>query len=172
MPNTEPPVDSAAVVEFILRTARSQGHVRVLPIGCVTRGRAGKELAEMGDLADAGAVAFSDDGSPVADAALMRRALEYSTAFGLPLVEHCEEPSLSHDGVMHEGWVATRLGLRGIPAAAEEAAVARDIALAELTGATSAHRPREHGGQRRPGAAGQGARRAASPPRSRPTTWP
>ena len=135
MPNTEPPVDSAAVVEFILRTARSQGHVRVLPIGCVSRGRAGKELAEMGDLADAGAVAFSDDGSPVADAALLRRALEYATAFGLPLVEHCEEPSLSHDGVMHEGWVATRLGLRGIPAAAEEAAVARAIALAELTGA-------------------------------------
>ena len=135
MPNTEPPMDSAAVVEFILRTARSQGHVRVLPIGCVSRGRAGKELAEMGDLAEAGAVAFSDDGSPVADAALMRRALEYATTFGLPLVEHCEEPSLSHDGVMHEGWVATRLGLRGIPAAAEEAVVARDIALAELTGA-------------------------------------
>jgi dihydroorotase len=135
MANTEPPVDSAAVVEFILRTARSQGHVRVLPIGCTSRGRAGKELAEMGDLAEAGAVAFSDDGSPVADAALLRRALEYATAFGLPLVEHCEEPSLSHDGVMHEGWVATRLGLRGIPAAAEEAAVARAIALAELTGA-------------------------------------
>jgi len=135
MPNTEPPVDSAAVVEFILRTARSEGHVRVLPIGCISRGRAGKELAEMGDLADAGAVAFSDDGSPVADAALFRHALEYATAFGLPLVEHCEEPSLSRDGVMHEGWVATRLGLRGIPAAAEEAAVARAIALAELTGA-------------------------------------
>jgi dihydroorotase len=135
MPNTEPPVDSAAVVEFILRTAGSQGQVRVLPIGCVSRGRAGTELAEMGDLADTGAVAFSDDGSPVADAALLRRALEYSTTFGLPLVEHCEEPSLSRDGVMHEGWVATRLGLRGIPAAAEEAAVARAIALAELTGA-------------------------------------
>jgi dihydroorotase len=135
MPNTEPPVDSAAVVEFILRTAGSQGHVRVLPIGCVSRGRAGKELAEMGDLSEAGAVAFSDDGSPVADAALLRRALEYGTTIGLPLVEHCEEPSLSRDGVMHEGWVATRLGLRGIPAAAEEAAVARAIALAELTGA-------------------------------------
>jgi len=134
MPNTEPPVDSAAVVEFILRTASALGG-RVLPIGCVSRGRAGKELAEMGDLADAGAVAFSDDGSPVADAALLRRALEYSTTFGLPLVEHCEDLSLSHEGVMHEGWVATRLGLRGIPAAAEEAAVARAIALAELTGA-------------------------------------
>jgi dihydroorotase len=89
----------------------------------------------MGDLAEAGAVAFSDDGSPVADAGLLRHALEYATAFGLPVVEHCEEPSLSRDGVMHEGWVATRLGLRGIPAAAEEAAVARAIALAELTGA-------------------------------------
>ncbi len=135
MPNTEPPVDSAAVVEFILRTGRSQGHVRVLPIGCVSRGRAGKELAEMGDLAQAGAIAFSDDGSPVADAGLLRHALEYASTFDLPLVEHCEEPALSHEGVMHEGWVATRLGLRGIPAAAEEAAVARAIALAELTGA-------------------------------------
>jgi dihydroorotase len=135
MPNTRPPVDSAAVVEFIQRAACDQGHVRVLPIGCVSRGRAGKELAEMGDLAHAGAVAFSDDGSPVADAALLRRALEYASTFGLPVVEHCEEQSLSHDGVMHEGWVATRLGLRGIPAAAEETAVARAIALAELTGA-------------------------------------
>jgi len=89
----------------------------------------------MGDLAEAGAVAFSDDGSPVADAGLLRRALEYATAFGVPVVEHCEEQSLSHEGVMHEGWVATRLGLHGIPAAAEEAAVARAIALAELTGA-------------------------------------
>jgi dihydroorotase len=109
--------------------------VRVLPIGCITRGRQGKELAEMGDLAEAGAVGFSDDGAPVADGALMRHALEYASAFVLPVIEHCEELALSHEGVMHEGWVANRLGLRGIPAAAEEAAVARNIALAELAGA-------------------------------------
>jgi dihydroorotase len=134
MPNTEPPIDSRADVEYILRTAAAQGAVRVLPIGCITRGRQGKELAEMGELAEAGAVGFSDDGSPVADAALMRHALEYASAFALPVIEHCEEPSLSHEGVMHEGWVANRLGLRGIPAAAEEAAVARNIALAEFSG--------------------------------------
>lgn len=135
MANTEPPIDSRASVEHILRTAAAQGAVRVLPIGCITRGRQGKELAEMGDLAEGGAVGFSDDGSPVADAALMRHALEYSSAFALPIIEHCEEASISHEGVMHEGWVSNRLGLRGIPAAAEEVAVARDIALAELTGA-------------------------------------
>ncbi|MDP2948815.1 MAG: dihydroorotase [Chloroflexota bacterium] len=135
MPNTEPPVDSRATVEYILRMARAQGAVRVLPIGCISRGRQGKELAEMGELAEAGVVGFSDDGSPVADAALMRHALEYASAFGLPVIDHCEEPSLSREGVMHEGWVANRLGLRGVPAAAEEAMVARDIALAELTGA-------------------------------------
>jgi dihydroorotase len=135
MANTEPPTDSRASVEYILRTAAAQGAVRVLPIACITRGRQGKELAEMGDLAEAGAVGFSDDGSPVADAALMRHALEYSSAFALAVIEHCEEASVSHEGVMHEGWVSNRLGLRGIPAAAEETAVARDIALAELTGA-------------------------------------
>jgi dihydroorotase len=135
MANTEPPIDSRASVEHILRTAAAQGVVRVLPIGCITRGRQGKELAEMGDLAEAGAVGFSDDGSPVADAALMRHALEYSSAFALPVIEHCEEASISHEGVMHEGWVSNRLGLRGIPAAAEEVAIARNVALAELTGA-------------------------------------
>lgn len=135
MANTEPPIDSRAGVEYILRTAAAKAMVRVLPIGCISRGRQGKELAEMGDLAEAGAVGFSDDGSPVADAALMRHALEYSTAFGLPVIEHCEELSVSHEGVMHEGWVSNRLGLRGIPAAAEEAAIARNIGLAELTGA-------------------------------------
>jgi dihydroorotase len=135
MANTEPAIDSRASVEYVLRTAAAQAAVRVLPIGCITRGRQGKELAEMGDLAEAGAVGFSDDGSPVADAGLMRHALEYSSAFALPVIEHCEEASVSHEGVMHEGWVSNRLGLRGIPAAAEETAVARNIALAELTGA-------------------------------------
>jgi dihydroorotase len=134
MPNTEPAADTAATIEFVLRTAQAEGAVRVLPIGCVTKGRQGKELAEMAELAAAGAVAFSDDGSPVADAHLMRRALEYASMLGLPVIDHCEEPALA-GGVMHEGWVAARLGLRGLPAAAEESMVARDIALAELTGA-------------------------------------
>ncbi len=135
MPNTNPPIDTAATVEFVLRAAETQGHVRVLPIGCVTRGRAGVELAELAELANAGAVAFSDDGSPVADAHLMRRALEYAGMLGLPIIDHCEDPALTAGGVMHEGWVSTRLGLRGVPAAAEEAMVARNIALAEETGA-------------------------------------
>ena len=133
MPNTEPPIDSRATVEYVLRTAAAVGLVRVLPIGCVSQGRHGEALAELADLAEAGAVGFSDDGNPVADAALMRRALEYSQALGLPVIDHCEEPSLTKEGVMHEGWVSTRLGLCGQPAAAEEAAVARDIALAEFT---------------------------------------
>lgn len=134
MPNTEPPSDGAATIELVLAMARQHGVVRVLPVGCVTRQRAGRELADMAELAAAGAVAFSDDGSPVRDAHLMRRALEYAGMLGLPVIDHCEEPSLSAGGVMHEGWVAARLGLRGVPATAEEAMVARDIALAELTG--------------------------------------
>jgi dihydroorotase len=135
MPNTEPPIDSRATVEYVLRTAAAVGLVRVLPIGCVSRGRHGETLAEMGELAEAGAVGFSDDGSPVADAALMRRALEYSRALALPIIDHCEQPSLTKDAVMHEGWVSTRLGLAGQPAAAEETAVGRDIALAEFADA-------------------------------------
>ncbi|MGD0115272.1 MAG: dihydroorotase [Dehalococcoidia bacterium] len=135
MPNTNPPIDSRATVEYIQRTAATTASARVLPVGCVSKGRCGEELAEMGDLADAGVVAFSDDGSPVANAELMRRALEYSRALGLPVSDHCQDPTLAHNGVMHEGWVAARLGLRGEPAAAEETMVARDIALAELTGA-------------------------------------
>jgi dihydroorotase len=134
MPNTLPAADTAATIEFVLRTAQAQGAVRVLPIGCVSKERAGKELAELADLAEAGAVAFSDDGSPVADPHLMRRALEYASMLGLPVIDHCEDPALA-GGVMHEGWVATRLGLRGVPAAAEEAMVARDISLVGLTGA-------------------------------------
>ncbi len=145
MPNTEPPTDSAGAVEFVLRRAAETGIVRVLPIGCVTKRREGKELAELAELAQAGAVAFSDDGSPVADAGLMRRALEYAGMLrstsagaelrmsGMTIIDHCEDPALS-GGVMHEGWVSTRLGLRGVPSAAEETMVARDIALAAETG--------------------------------------
>jgi dihydroorotase len=135
MPNTQPAMDTRSVIEYVLREAAARAHVRVLPIGAVTKGREGKELAELGDLALSGCIAFSDDGAPVWNATIMRRALEYASTFGLPIIDHCEDPSLSHDAVMNESWVSTRLGLRGAPAAAESAAVARDIALAEATGA-------------------------------------
>jgi dihydroorotase len=135
MPNTEPAMDTRSVIEYVLREAETRAAVRLLPIGAVSKARAGKDLAELGDLASAGCVAFSDDGAPVRDASLMRRALEYANGLGLPIIDHCEETSLAHDAVMHEGWVSTRLGLRGAPGASEEAAVTRDIALAEATGA-------------------------------------
>ncbi|MCL6646819.1 MAG: dihydroorotase [Chloroflexi bacterium] len=134
MPNTDPVVDSGSVVESILRTAAREGSVRVLPIGAVTKGQAGRELAELADLAAAGAVAFSDDGRPVASAALLRHALEYSQLVQRPIIDHCEEPSLTVGAVAHEGPVATCLGLRGWPAAAETIAIARDLELAALTG--------------------------------------
>lgn len=133
MPNTEPPVDNAAVVDYIRRRA-ADAPVRVRVIGCVTRGRAGRELADLQELAAAGAVAFSDDGDPVYDAGLMRLALTYGRDLGVPISNHCQEHSLCPGGVMAEGWVSSRLGLAGIPAVAEEAMVARDIGLAELTG--------------------------------------
>jgi dihydroorotase len=135
MPNTEPAIDTRASVEYVQRTAAALGAIRVLPIGAVTRGRAGRELAEMGELAGAGVVGFSDDGSPVADGQIMRHALEYSLSFSLPVIDHCEEPALTLDTCMHEGWVSDYLGLRGQPSAAEDVMVARDIQLAELTGA-------------------------------------
>lgn len=134
MPNTDPPMDSRSIVDFVRQRASERGHVRVLPIGCVTKGRQGELLAELGELANAGCIGFSDDGSPVGDAALMRRALEYANGLGLPVIDHPEDPALA-GGVMHEGWVATRLGLRGIPSASEEGAIARDLALARQTGA-------------------------------------
>jgi dihydroorotase len=134
MPNTEPAMDNRSVVDFVLREAARVASARVLPIGAVTVGRAGKQLTEMAELAEAGCVAFSDDGSPVADAEIMRRALEYAGGLGLAISNHCEDPVLARGGVMHEGWVATRLGLKGQPAAAEEAMVARDLQIAALTG--------------------------------------
>ena len=134
MPNTDPVMDSRAVVDFVLRRAREEGAVRVLPIGAVTAGSRGTALTEMAELAEAGAVGFSDDGHPVADANVMRQALSYASGLGLPIINHCEVPELSAGGVMNEGWVATRLGLKGLPRSAEEAMVARDIALAETTG--------------------------------------
>jgi dihydroorotase len=135
MPNTEPPVDNRSMVDYIKDKAAIEGSVRVLPIGCITRDRKGTALAEMGEMAQAGVVGFSDDGSPVMNSRLMRQALDYSKAFDLPVIEHCEDKVLAENGQMNEGIIATRLGLAGIPAAAEEIIVARDIALAQLTGA-------------------------------------
>jgi len=134
MANTQPVNDNAAVTEFIRARAREVGLCHVYPVGAVSKGLAGEELAELGEMVRAGAVAFSDDGKPVANAYLMRRALEYAQLFDTPIVDHCEDPTLAAKGVMHEGDVATRLGLRGIPAAAEEVMVARDVILSELTG--------------------------------------
>ncbi|MEE9583695.1 MAG: dihydroorotase [Dehalococcoidales bacterium] len=135
MPNTNPPLDNQATIDYVKSVAASEGVVRVLPIGCISRGRKGKELAEMGELAQAGAIAFSDDGRPLRSSRLMRQAMEYSLAFGLPIIDHCEDTALSEGGQMNEGIIATKLGLCGIPAAVEESIVARDLALAELTGA-------------------------------------
>ena len=132
MPNTAPPVDSPAIVEYIKNKAVKEGVVRVLPIGCITKGQRGEELVEMRELAEAGVVAFSDDGKPVANSQLMQRALEYSCLFDLPIIDHCEDTSLTEGGVMNEGSLAVRLGLRGMPAAAEVTIVGRDIALAQL----------------------------------------
>ena len=134
MPNTDPVMDTRATVEYVLSKASAEGVVRVLPIGAVTKGSRGAELAEMIELADAGAVGFSDDGHPVADANVMRQALSYSSSLGLPIINHCEVPELSAGGAMNEGWTANRLGLRGIPNASEEAMVARDITLVETVG--------------------------------------
>jgi dihydroorotase len=134
MPNTNPVNDSRAVSEFILSRAR-EAAARVFPIGAITKGSKGEELAEMGELRDAGCPAVSDDGRPVMNAGIMRRAMEYSRIFDLLIISHCEDTALAAKGVMHEGVVSTELGLRGIPAAAEDVMTARDLALAELTGA-------------------------------------
>ena len=135
MPNTNPPLDNRAAIDYVKAAAAKEGVVRVLPIGCISKGRKGEELAEMGELASAGVIAYSDDGSPVRSSHLMRQALEYSRAFSLPVIDHCEDTALSEDGQMNEGILATQLGLRGIPAAAEEIMVARDLTLARLPGA-------------------------------------
>jgi dihydroorotase len=133
MPNTDPVTDNQAAVGFIKGQAQRAGKARVYPIGAISLGQRGDKLAEFGELVAAGAVAVSDDGKPVVSAHLMRTALEYAKTFGIPVADHCEDPTLAHGGAMHEGIVSARLGLKGIPAAAEEIMVARDIILAELT---------------------------------------
>lgn len=135
MPNTNPVNDNQAITEFILDRARVAGLANVLPIGAITKGSEGKELAEIGDLRRAGCVAISDDGRPVMNSLVMRRAMEYALAFDVPVIDHCEDLHLAEGGCMNEGLVSTELGLPGIPAAAEDVMVARNVALAELTGA-------------------------------------
>lgn len=134
MPNTDPVTDNQAAVGFIIRQAQRSGGARVYPIGAISIGQQGKTLAEFGEMVGAGAVAVSDDGKPVVSAQLMRTALEYARTFGIPVADHCEEPTLAANGAMNEGIMSARLGLKGIPAEAEEIMAIRDILLARLTG--------------------------------------
>ncbi|MCG8467398.1 MAG: dihydroorotase [Gemmatimonadetes bacterium] len=139
MPNTDPPLDDPAAVGFVRQEARrwarrGEGGARVSPVGAASKGLAGEQMTEIGGLVDAGAVAVTDDGRPISDPALMRRLLEYTQTFGIPVLQHAEDMRLTAGGVMNEGSVATELGLRGIPSASEAAVVARDVLLAELTG--------------------------------------
>ena len=134
MPNTDPPIDDPAAVGYVLAQGHRAGAARVYPVGAVSVGMKGERLTLVGEMVDAGAVAITDDGLPVSDSGLMRLALEYTTTFGIPVADHCEDRTLSRGGSMHEGIVSTRLGITGIPAAAENVMIARDLFLAELTG--------------------------------------
>jgi dihydroorotase len=134
MPNTDPVTDNQAAVGFIIRQSQRANAARVYPIGAISLGQRGEMLAEFGEMVAAGAVAVSDDGKPVVSAQLMRTALEYSRSFGIPVIDHCEEPTLSAGGAMNEGIVSARLGLKGIPSEAEEIMVIRDILLSRRTG--------------------------------------
>jgi dihydroorotase len=133
MANTEPPLDTPAAIDWMKQKARRESLVAVLPIGCITKGRKGEELTDMAGLAEAGVVAFSDDGDPVASSKLMRRALEYSQDLELLVINHCEEKTLSDNGIINEGQMSVKLGIKGIPAAAEESMVTRDLTLAKRT---------------------------------------
>jgi dihydroorotase len=135
MPNTSPVNDNATVTSYIIEKARKHAIVNVFPIGAITKGSAGEELASIGSMKQAGAVAVSDDGRPVMNARVMRRAMESARSFGIPVINHCEDLHLSAGGDMHEGFESVRLGLRGIPGCSEDVMVARDILLAEVTGA-------------------------------------
>ena len=135
MPNTDPIIDDVPVVSYILEKAKESGLTKVYPIGAISKGEKGEEMAEIGELSKAGCVAFSDDGKPVYDAGLMRNAMDYAKMFHKPLLAHSEESGLSKGGQMHEGYYATALGLKGVPSEAEEIMVARDVILSRLTGA-------------------------------------
>ena len=134
MPNTDPVNDSSTVTEFILNQARKANLLKVYPIAAITKGQHGETLTEFGDLREAGAVGVSDDGFPVSNSEVMRRAIEYARYHNLVIITHCEDMHLSEGGVMHEGFVSTQIGLQGIPAASEEIMVQREISLAKLTG--------------------------------------
>lgn len=134
MPNTDPIADNPAVIAYIISQARRAGRAKVYPVAAITRHSEGNELAPMAELKEAGAVAFSDDGQPVSSAVIMKRAMEYASMLGMPVISHCEDLSLAAGGVMHEGRVSTMLGLKGIPASAEEVMIARDVILAGETG--------------------------------------
>jgi dihydroorotase len=134
MPNTKPPNDDPAITSHIIAEARRSSPALVFPIGAITKGQKGETLAEIGEMVEAGIVGVSDDGKPVMDGRLFRRALEYAQLFDLPVIQHCEDLNLSRGGVMHEGAYSARLGLKGIPSAAEETMVSRDLILAETTG--------------------------------------
>ena len=134
MPNTNPPLDNQLAIDYVQIEVVKEGIARVLPIGCISKERKGEELAEMGELASAGVIGYSDDGDPVESPRLMRQALDYSRTRGLPIIDHCEETSLREGGQMNEGALSSKLGLQGISAAAEEIMVARDLVLAQLTG--------------------------------------
>lgn len=134
MANTDPPNDNSSVTRYIIKRAVEEGCVNVFPVGALSKGLKGEVLSEAGELKSAGVVALSDDGRPVMDGGFMRRGLEYAKAFGLPIISHCEDLTITGDGVMNEGFTSTRLGLKGIPKASEEVMVARDIALTALTG--------------------------------------
>jgi dihydroorotase len=133
MPNTNPVIDNEAMVKYIINKAKTDGVVNVFPIGSISKGQKGEELSEIGELKFAGAVAISDDGRPVASSSLMKKALQYASMFDMTVISHCEDPDLSDAGVMNEGTQSTLLGLKGIPSAAEEVMVARDLILAEYT---------------------------------------
>ncbi|HBP88153.1 MAG TPA: dihydroorotase, partial [Nitrospiraceae bacterium] len=134
MPNTQPVNDNAGITKFMLAKGQEAGKARVFPIGAITRKSEGEELADISELVEAGCVAISDDGRPVMNSLVMRRALEYAKAFGIPVVDHCEDLHLTDGGCMNEGMVSTELGMPGIPDASEEVMVARNLALADLTG--------------------------------------
>lgn len=133
MPNTEPPIDTLAAVDWVKQKASRDSLISLLTIGCITKGRKGEELTDMAQLAEAGVVAFSDDGNPVASSQLMRRAMDHSRDLGLPVIDHCEDKTLSNRGIINEGQLSAKLGLKGIPAAAEEAMVTRNLTLAKQT---------------------------------------
>src|SRR6185436_19881100 len=133
MPNTKPPNDNPSLTHYIVSEARRSSPARVFPIGAITKEQKGETLAEIGEMLEAGIAGISDDGKPVMNAQLFRRALEYAQMFDLPVIQHCEDLNLSKDGVMHEGVYSTRLGLKGIPSAAESTMVSRDLILTELT---------------------------------------